>query len=772
MRGKWIYFAIASVSGLLSSLFSSVFIFLHIIFLLFIIRIQRLSYKQFFFLCLCFLAFFIRGELAERFNISKIASETNQFHILFLRDWDINGDLLTAEVKEVRAGEKLILRYKIKSMEEKRLLNERLSAGVGCSLKGSLAEPAVATNPNGFHYRNFLYHKQTYWILTADELSLQQCKKEDSSLVTFFQNLRSKGIDYLRTNFPSHTAPLAVALIFGDRGLIDESSLLAYERLGIVHLLAISGLHVGLLTGMLFYLGIRIGITRESMIHFLVVFLPCYAILAGAAPSVVRAVLMLVLVLAIRKYIPSILTQDVLSFVLILYILFTPYIIFHVGFQLSFVVTYFLILSTPILLKKEMHPMKTIFFTSVVCQLASVPILFYYFFEVSIISILANILYIPLFSVIILPSLLILFFLHLLFGSHVFILLTIINTLLGWLDDFGKVMADLPFAVLTLGRPHPIIVMLYIAAAILFFILWEKCEGKRKFIKYSFIPGFVVVIHYVSQVYTPYGEITFIDVGQGDSIFIKLPYNQGNYLIDTGGSLAFPLEVWQQRKKKFDPGAEIVMPFLKSKGVTTIDKLILTHGDADHIGGAEAIVKAFHVKEIVMPITAELSQLEKELMSIALEKGIPLRTIGAGESWGLREAQFVALMPIVAQAESKNDGSIVLFAKIGGFRWLFTGDLEKVGEEQFIKKYPHLTADILKVGHHGSKTSSTEAFLEHIQPSVGVISAGRKNRYGHPHSEVLDRLDQFDVMIYRTDLHGAITYKFSGKTGTFSAVLP
>lgn len=259
--------------------------------------------------------------------------------------------------------------------------------------------------------------------------------------------------------------------------------------------------------------------------------------------------------------------------------------------------------------------------------------------------------------------------------------------------------------------------------------------------------------------YSPIGEVTFIDVGQGDCIFIRLPFNQGNYLIDTGGVLHFAQEEWKKREKPFDPGESIVVPFLKSKGITKLDKLILTHGDIDHVGSSGVIFEHMQIDELIVGQTQEKSNAEQEIIKLARANQTKVTYAFNGLYWSQGKNQFFILAP-EKNAKASNDASIVIYAKLGMKRWLFTGDIEKDGEEQLIQKYPNLQVDILKVGHHGSNTSTTDRFLKVVQPKVAVISVGENNLYGHPHKEVIERLEDDDIKTYRTDEHGAITFTY------------
>ena len=226
------------------------------------------------------------------------------------------------------------------------------------------------------------------------------------------------------------------------------------------------------------------------------------------------------------------------------------------------------------------------------------------------------------------------------------------------------------------------------------------------------------------------------------------------------------------KKRPFEVGRDTVVPFLKSKGITTLDKLIITHGDSDHAGGAEAVLNELKVKELVLPDLLERSELEEKLIKLATEKRIKIRFVQKGDQWKIENQSFTILSPNEGTSSNKNNSSIVLYTEMGGLRWLFTGDLEEEGEKTLIAEYPDLKIDVLKVGHHGSQTSSSDLFLDVLSPKLAIISAGKNNRFNHPHQDVLDALEKRKIKILRTDLSGAITYKFVKETGTFYVHCP
>lgn len=775
MKGKWIYVSFAALTGMLAAFnYFVVFIIVFVTIILFLYKRKGFSNKELFIIGAIFIIFFTRSEWAEKTNNTKLTGDEKNFIINVQDDLKIDGDRFSAIGKDIAKQEKLVMTYKLNSEKEKQLLSEQMKLNMVCKITGSLQQPMPATNQNAFHYKQYLNRNSIFWILEIQHIDLTNCIPQKKSLLSFFRTLRQDGTSYVSNNFPKESAPIAIALLFGDRKFIEEDILKSYQKLGIVHLLAISGLHVGMLTGMMYYIGIRTGITREKMTTALLLFLPCYAMITGAAPSVIRAVCMMILFLILKKWGErlSLLTIDIISIVFIGYTFFSPFVIYEVGFQLSFSISFALILSAPILLKRYIHPIYLLFATSFICHLAATPTLFYYFYEASLVSSFANVLFVPLFSLIILPLVILFFLLHLLFGTSIQFLLSPFNSLIVWMDYFTKKLALLPFTTITLGKPPLIILVFYIIIFPFFFSLWEKSRSRKQLLRIALVPACVFLFHGLSNLITPYGEITFIDVGQGDSIFIRLPHGRGNYLIDTGGTLTFQTEDWRVRQKQFEVGKDVVVPFLKSKGITTIHKLILTHGDMDHMGGAKEVLKELKVKELILPISPELSALEKEILLLAEQQNVSFQFTKAGENFRAGNHTFQTLSPQNANEENRNNGSIVIYTKLGGLRWLFTGDLEKTGEEQLLHKYNNLKIDVLKVGHHGSKTSTSEGFLDRVEPKLAVVSAGRNNRYGHPNVEVLNNLQERNIQVLRTDKHGAITYIFKKDNGTFSVQLP
>ncbi|WP_042354993.1 DNA internalization-related competence protein ComEC/Rec2 [Bacillus rubiinfantis] len=773
MYGTCLYYALASLLAILAVILHfPLFFFILIVYFFLLYRYKVFNQERMITLIGIATIFMISGAHAVAQNETKLPQSTTTFRLQFLQPPKIDGDLFQIEVKETTTKEKLLLRYRLPSQAEK----EKLARGdffqSVCTVSGRLEKPKRARNPNSFDYHKYLSGKKIYWIVETKTDPLQSCRQLTPTPLSMLKKIRFSGINYLATHFPPEIASLSAALLFGDRGMLEPELLGAYQSTGIVHLLAISGLHVSLLTGMIFFLGIRCGITREVMTNFLLLALPIYVVLAGASPSVIRAALMILLILLAVKWKAQLklLAIDAVSIAFMVFLLVSPFTVFDVGFQLSFSVSTAIILASQAILKHYQGTVLKLLVTSIIAQLAALPFLLYHFYEMSIIGIFANMFYIPLFSFLYLPGLYILFIVHLLIGMTPSILIEFFLRIINASNHLILTLAEIPLVTFTPGRPALLEIILYSALIVRIFYVWEKPRKKLL----SLIPVLLCLVTFqpIVNCLNPCGEVTVIDVGQGECIFIQLPFGKGNYLIDTGGTVTFSKEQWRIRSKPYEVGRDVVLPFLKSKGVQTIDKLILTHGDMDHIGGALAIIDSLHVNQLLLPSVADPSETEKGVIRQAKKNNIQVTRVTEGVKWECAGNLFYILGPEQNFSGERNSGSIAMYANVGGLSWFFGGDLDQTGEEKIIKKYPNLKVDVLKAGHHGSKTSTSEVFIKQVKPKIVLISAGEKNRFGHPHQEVLRRVEEEDARIYRTDLHGAITYQFLRGKGTFFTLLP
>ncbi|MDV2683059.1 DNA internalization-related competence protein ComEC/Rec2 [Alkalihalophilus lindianensis] len=664
----------------------------------------------------------------------------------------IDGDAIALKVKSVH-GEILQLHGFIESEQQQAQLKQLLP-GDRCIFTATLSPPSSPTNFYQFNYKQYLYQQQIHWVLTP-ELQKLNCVRSEKSLFYRLQTFRAHQIKRIEELVHPDASGIIIALVFGERMYVEQDVLEAYQRLGIIHLLAVSGLHVGLIIAAMYGLFIRIGLTRERTLESLCLFLPLYIIIAGAAPSVIRASLMTLIVMVFLRFKWNIPPLFAIAIVFLVYLALNPYALFQLGFQLSFLVSFSLLVSAEVINKRYSSWLAKLVAVTILAQLVSLPLLLNHFYQFSLLTLLVNILYIPFISFIVLP----LSFLGVLMQNVIPIELNLpiqLVTVLIPPVHHGLVQLDaIELFNLITGKPHSIPFILYFLVTLIGLLVGES--GKDRWwivplVGYAMVAG----VQWTVPIWTKEAIVTMLDVGQGDSFVIELPRRGEVYVIDTGGTIRFNQgEEWRLRQSNYDVGREVVLSYLKAKGIRRIDKLILTHGHMDHIGGAIALVGEVAIDQLLYSAGEVEGEFEKLLLRELQHKGTEIIFVKKGNRWTSYGSQFAVLSP-QGHEQGLNDRSIVLYADIEGVSFLFTGDLEEEGERRLLNTYPDLSVDVLKIAHHGSKTSTTDNFLLQLQPSFGLISAGRNNRFNHPHIEVTERLDEQHVKIIRTDKHGAI----------------
>ena len=651
-------------------------------------------------------------------------------------------------------GAKVYAVQTFQSEHEKQNYEQISLSGHTFLVKGNLVPPTLPSHQFAFSMENYILSHAAQGIYEIEQSTYKEKKNSLSSLLAE-QRFRVK--KHIEATFPNSLIAEAQALIIGEQENVDQELNRAYQKLGITHLFAISGLHVALVSLLVFELLLRLHIRREHATIIIIIALPLYACIAGGAPSVWRSVTVVEMIMISKIFSKKLSIDDALSLSFIALVLYQPSIIFQIGFQLSYLATVALVFSNVILQSTQSALFQSFYITSV-CQLLVYPLLIYHFFELSLSSFIANIVFVPLFSLIILPVNLVLFVLTLLFKPGAQVLFLIYEPLRGFVAKVIMWCQSIPYQMWVTGRPSVLLCSLAFLGVLCAFVYIEKRKFKMALIC-ILIPA--LVIHLAPRMHKDI-RITFLSVGQGDSIVIELPYRKKVYVVDTGGLLRFEQEKWKQSKTEYEVGRRIVVPYLKGRGIKAVDTMIITHADADHAEGAEEVMEEIKVKEIhVSPNSWEKSVMEDIIAHIKKEK-IPLKEKIADEKWRVGDAYFEYLSPTDTQYDGNND-SLVLLVSFGKYKILLTGDLEEDGEMQLVKnneqKITHLS--ILKVGHHGSKTSSAEAFLKHTKPSLSIFSTGLNNRYKHPSKEVVERFQKLGLPTLNTAEVGSIELKMT-----------
>ena len=624
---------------------------------------------------------------------------------------NIIGIVTNINIKEdktiinIKAKENIIVYYYNKT---------NLELGDKVKVVGTLKNIENNTNFNLFNYKKYMLSKNTYFIMNASSIKL--ISKNNNIFYSIKNNLskqinKKKGFRYLNT------------FIMGDSKEIDENVLESYRTNGISHLFSVSGMHITLLSTLIFYILNKI---KKSNINYIlvIIFLIFYMFLTSFTPSVIRATTLFIFLTLNKLLSLNLSTLRIFLIILFLVLLFNPYNIYNIGFKFSYIISLYLIIFRKIINRNKNYITKTIV-TSFIAFLSSIPILINNFFSINLLTIINNLIFVPIISFIVFP-----FSLLTLIIPKIDIIYEILINMLEGLSLFVSYFK----IEMILKHTNILIILLYylLITLILFKIV-------RKQYKYIFLLVLFLFIHTNINYITNTFFTTIMDVGQGDSIFIHLPHNKSNILIDTGGNINYD-------------GSKNIISYLKSEGIQKLDYLIITHGDYDHMGEAINLVNNFKVEKVIFNC-GSYNDLEKELIKVLDKKKIKYYSCIKELNIDKNKLHFLQ----TKEYDNENDNSNVIYTELNGYKFMFMGDASSTTEKEILNKYNLPDIDVLKVGHHGSKTSSSKELINEIKPNYSIISVGKNNRYGHPNKEVLDNLE--DSKIYRTDQDGSIIFK-------------
>ena len=664
--------------------------------------------------------------------------------VTFQDGYKVNGQYVRGFVK-TEDDMRVYMTYKLHSEDEKKALQARSLVGMRMQLTGQLVQPSERLHRFQFSMAAYLKSQGAIGTYEVEHMSFVNM---DTSILSRLGRYRFSLLQKIDDTFPETLAGEAKALLFGDQGDLDQQTKRTYQILGITHLFAISGLHVALLGGLFYQFLLFCRVRIHIAVSLLLIALPIYAVLAGGAPSVWRSVMMTVIVLLLQLNSKQLTASDAISVSFVVFVWLQPFSIFQVGFQLSYLATCALIFSSKIIVTS--HWLKNGFLITFVCQLLVYPLLLYHFYEISLSSFIVNIFLVPLFSFVLLPINVFFFLNSYVIPSLNTLFFPLYEKVRMALSTFLSVIADLPYQLWQPGRPSTFFLCLAFIAVIWMFVLIEK----RFYVWASaMIVVPVLLLSVLPRVHDDL-RITYLSVGQGDSTIVELPKREQVIVIDVGGILRFDGDAWKKSDTTYEVGRQVVVPYLKGKGLTTIDQLILTHADADHAEGAEEVLQELRVKAIYVTPSCMGKAVMQDLWQEANKQQIPIYEMMAGTTFRIGDVQFDYLWPYDRMYEGNND-SLVLKITRGTFSTLLTGDLEEDGERTLIEK-SSLSTTILSPGHHGSKTSSSDAFLRATQPELAIFSTGLNNRYKHPAKEVVERFQAAGIQTLNTAEDGTI----------------
>ena len=608
----------------------------------------------------------------------------------------------------IKAKENVIINYQ---------KDFKCKLGIKIKATGTIAKRDNNTIFNSFNYQKYLLSKKINYIFKANNIKILNNKTNIP--YTIKNNLQNKintyqSKDYLNT------------FILGNSKNIEEKIINSYQTNGISHLLAISGMHITLLSTIILFILNKLNNHKKINYIFVIIVLLIYMFLTNFSPSIIRATLMFIILTINKSLNLKINTLYILFLICGIYLLYNPYMIYHIGFLFSFIITFYLILFNKLIKQYKNYISKTLII-SLISFLASIPIQINNFFHINIISPFINIIFIPLVSFIIYP----LSLLTLLIKPLDIILVNIISIM----ENLSLILTNISINIILKPINLFFIIIYYLI------ITYTLYKLKKRRIIGIIILTITILIHSNINYFEKDPTLTMIDVGQGDSLLIKLEHNQGNILIDTGGQPSFNGE------KPYDLAKNKIIPYLKSEGIKELDYLILTHGDFDHAGMAINLIKNFKIKNILLN-SQKNNFLEKEIIKKANKTKIKYQNINSGIlKIGDIKLQFLSSQ----KSSSENDDSLIIYTKIGKQNILLMGDAEEEREKHILNTYNLKKVDILKVGHHGSKSSTSPELVKQTRPKISLISAGKNNLYGHPHKQTLYKLKNSKILITQKD---------------------
>lgn len=624
---------------------------------------------------------------------------------------------------ELVCKEKLVGSYYFKN-DEYKFFKEKVNIGSSVIVKGKLVSPKNNTVPYLFNYKKYLYNKRVYYTLKIDNIKIL---KENSNS---FIKLKNKVIKHVNSYKDS---TYLYAFILGKTELISDEVLTSYRENGISHLFALSGLHVSIFSSILLFILKKLRFKEILNYVLIFIFLLLFSFITGFSPSILRATLLFFLLSINKVFYLNIRTLDILYLVFIILVIINPFIIYNLSFILSFTAAFFLIFSSDLL--KGKNYFVSLFKVSLLSYFASLPLSIYYFGYTNLLGTILNLVFVPLVSFVVFPLTLLTFII-----SKFYSILNITTNLLESLSLlFNKFKIIIYFP-----RINLIFVFIYLS------ILMLYIKFKKKICLYLII---VLLIFFKIRPYMDNNTyIYYIDVGQGDSILVVTPHLNKTILIDTGGIVSF------NENYKSNIVKNKTIPFFRRIGINKVDYLFLTHGDYDHAGEANELLSNFCVKKVFIN-KGNINNIEKKISNkeVLRLKNFVIDNIKVNS---LNNNVF----------NNENDDSTILLFNIYDYKFLFMGDASIKTEEYLLNNYILPNVDILKVGHHGSYTSTSTDFINVIKPKYSVISVGENNMYKHPNKSVLDILD--NTKLFRTDVDGTIEVKISKKRYKIKTYVP
>ncbi len=702
--------------------------------------------------------FIMQSEVNDQNMKRKLALELHDQSVLFVGDVKAIGTT-------AKGFKYLIILHRYRGIGVWFYSENELQVELGDTLigRGEFQIIDAARNPGEFDFQSYNNRKNIYgWIFPEQPSQIEIAQNNSWSLSRKIFDFRNNIRKIFRIYTPEISRGLLSALILGDKSDVGAEIHDAFAKTGVIHVLAVSGLHVGYVLFLLLMIKNMFRLPWGIDRIVIIIGLGFFVILTGGKASVIRAAVMAGLyVLA-----PVVNRQrniwNIISCAAFVILCVRPTDIYDMGFQLSFVAVISIIffynwfekilpqqLKVSTIQNKGLKFIWGLFLVSFAAQLGTLPLTAHVFGKIPIISLIANVIIVPLIGLLVGVGFLILLLFWLpmigsLLGNAAWSLAQIITYLTNYFSSVSFASFDSYFSWSQ--------VVIYYTSVLIVILISHKEK-----LKYGIICSLILinVLLWSWVVNKNELQVVFLDVGQGDAALLILP-DQKVMLVDAG-----------QRNLHEDYGQKVIIPALDYFGINKINWIVMSHPHSDHIGGVVTVLENVRVDTLWDSFIPYSSLAYSTILSTAAEKGTTVIRPKQGEIKKLSPnlyAQIFAPDSLVAVSQyNVNNASIVFKLVYGETSILFTGDLEHEGDDLLLPYKDLLSADVLKVAHHGSVTSTTSAFLSHIAPNIAIISVGWKNKFSHPSLDVINRLESNNIDIHRTDLHRALWLKSDGK---------
>lgn len=639
--------------------------------------------------------------------------------------------IIKLEDKEKLTNTKLIL-YTDKSIEYK--------YGDIVKVKGEYRQGQGQTNYKGFDYRQYLKQKKIFGIFLSENIEKLDEKK---SILSLINNLNEQSCISLDVCFNKEESSILKAMLLGNKNSIDENIREVFQNSSLAHILAISGLHINYIELVLRKILDTFINSKRKKDLIIICFLILFCIFTGLSASCIRACFMICFSIIGQMIYRKVNKINSICFALLFILILNPYNISDIGLQLSFGGIIGLNIFKEIIKIKNKDNKITNYIienlnTSLAVQIVILPIILYHFNKLSLTFFISNILV----SFLILP-LLVLGYLSMVISkfnlSYLISIIYLEKILLKIFVIIANFISKINISKILIITPNILAIVFYY----LLVFLITFYSYKLKNINNRIIICLIILIVIFSNMNLKFNqnlEINFIDVGQGDSCLIISPFNK-KILIDAGEG---------ETQNIYDYGKNVVLPYLLDKKISNLDYVIISHFDSDHAGGVIEILENVKVKNIIISRQYEEIDCLKKVIQICKEKNINIIIVKAGDI--LKIDKYLKVRILWPDEENKieenqiNNNSIVARLECFDFKMLFTGDIEQIAERAILEEHSLnslLESTVLKVAHHGSKTSTTEEFLKKVNPKLALIGVGKDNKFGHPNEEVLERFQKY-----------------------------